>query len=261
MDAEEPPPPGLTERQLEEFARAFPPGPSANALLRRAGFPAARMPSSYGLTSGQYWDQVAEQVELGVLPDGAATLLRAARRDHPFNPVFAEARSAGLRRVLVMGASPAGSREPIRADLELRAVQDAGLTAGVTVDWCPAAQVTDLGLLLRSAPARPEVLHLVCHGEEGCLVFEDGLGEAAPIPAGDVAGLLREYAGQAGLRLRGLVLAACDSAAVADRFHGIAQVLVTHTGRLDDGAARRFAWHLYRRVGPRSEPVLELGGG
>jgi hypothetical protein len=235
--------PGLTDEEVSALARVFPPGPSANALLRRVGYPAERMPSELGVTREEFWSSVAETVASGLIENGRARLLAAACRSYPYNRVFCRAveESGRIRRVLVIGASPHGYGR-VRADRELRAIQQAAARTGLTVECCPAADVADLRRVL---DLRPDVLHLVCHGEDENLVFEDTFGEAHQVPANQVARMLRAYREHAGLRLRGLVLASCDSEAVAALFTGSAAVVVAHRGPLDDTAAVSYAGDLY----------------
>lgn len=233
----------LTDEEIQELARVYQPGPSARALLRRAGFPGEHVPSQIGITALEFWYTVADAVSAGRVPDGRRRLLVTAERDYPHNTVFRavpRARSP-IARVLVVGAAPYGT-ERVRADRELRAVQRAATRGAITVDYCPAAAVTDLGRVL---DVPPDVLHLVCHGEGEHLVFEDTYGAPHRVHAADVARLLDAYAQAAGARLAGLVLASCDSETVAGLFTGVAEVVVAHRGPLDDETAVLYAGELY----------------
>jgi len=233
----------LTDEEICELARVFPPGPSAKALLRRAGFPGEHVPSQSGITSFDFWYMVADAVSSGRVADGRRQLLVTAGRDFPHNEVFCAVARGWLPigRVLVVGAAPHGV-ERVRADRELRAIQQATAPGAIAVDYCPAAAVTDLGRVL---DVRPDVLHLVCHGEGEHLVFEDTYGDAHRVPARDVARLLGAYARPAGEELRGLVLASCDSEAVAELFTEVADIVVAHRGPLDDETAVLYARELY----------------
>lgn len=222
----------LTNVEILELARAFPPAPGAGTLLRRARFPREHLPAPTGMTSAEFWSAVAEAVLNGVMPNGRARILAAACAVYPDNPVFRTADA--IRRVLVVGASPAGTGR-LRADREARAIREAA--GSLTVDYWPAAQVTDLRRMVESAC---EMVHLVCHGESGHLVFEDSYGEPHRVPAEQIAGLLRVYG-----RLRALVLASCDSEAVARRFTTTADTVIAHRGPLDDETAVVFAGELY----------------
>ncbi len=79
----------LTQRHIDELARAFPPGPACARVLRMAGFDAGRVPGMYGVSAAEFWSAVAEAVALGAMPDGARLLILTARRLLPGNPVFA----------------------------------------------------------------------------------------------------------------------------------------------------------------------------
>ncbi|MGP4045104.1 effector-associated domain EAD1-containing protein [Streptomyces sp. 2A115] len=233
----------LTDEEIRELARVFPPGPSAKALLHRAGFPHEHVPSQYGITALEFWYTVADAVSAGRVADGRRRLLVTAGRDFPHNEVFRAAARGRLPigRVLVVGAAPHGT-ERVRADRELRAVQQATARGAIAVDYCPAAAVTDLGRVL---DVHPDVVHLVCHGEGEHLIFEDTYGDAHRVPARDVARLLGAYARPDGVRLRGLVLASCDSGAVAELFTGVVETVVAHRGPLDDETAVLYARELY----------------
>ncbi|MBT2510179.1 CHAT domain-containing protein [Streptomyces sp. ISL-98] len=233
----------LTDDEIHELARVFPPGPSARTLLHRAGFPGEHVPSQLGVTPLEFWYTVAAAISAGMVEDGRRQLLVTAGRDFPHNAVFRAVTRERLPvgHVLVVGAGPHGS-ERVRADRELRAIQQATAGGPIAVDYCPAADVTDLGRVL---DVRPDLLHLVCHGEGEQLVFEDPYGDAHRVPARDVAGLLRAYARHAGAELRGLVLASCDSEAVAELFTGVAETVVAHRGPLDDETAVLYARELY----------------
>ncbi|TVL92981.1 effector-associated domain EAD1-containing protein [Streptomyces sp. SAJ15] len=143
--------------------------------------------------------------------------------------------------VLVAGASPHG-RDPLRAAREARAIEAAAARVGFSVHHSPAAAVTDLQRIL---DLRPEVLHLICHGEDAHLVFEDAFGGAHRVTADSVVRLLRSYRCHAGVRLRGVVLAACHTGPLAAAFTEVARVVIAHHGELDDEAAVAYAAALY----------------
>ncbi|MGK5534228.1 CHAT domain-containing protein, partial [Streptomyces sp. URMC 129] len=149
--------------------------------------------------------------------------------------------------VLYLGASPTG-QQVLRADRGLREVQDAARAGGrLRVTAYPAARTTDLRNVLTERP-RPHILHLACHGVDGRLVFEDPFGEEHRLDARQVADTLRLYRSEYGIRLRGLVLASCDSADVVALFEGSADTVVAHTGPLDDLCANVFAGEFYRAL-------------
>jgi tetratricopeptide (TPR) repeat protein len=170
--------------------------------------------------------------------------------------------------VVFMAASPRGEvdlgyeaeeAEILRAThdvkLDLR-VEDTGslaelarLVVDETIDEPPAA------------PARPDVLHLTCHGvfdvKSGAavLAFEDEAGDVDLVTAGGLADRL-------GANLPRLVFAsACETTAsdgVADSFavglvvRGVPAAL-GWSGKVGDRSATRFAADLYRRLAERNE--------
>ncbi len=261
----------LTEAELTALARAFPPGPAARAVLSSAGFPGEHLPSAFGVTSTEFWAQVAAAVEDGVLADGRRELLAAAARRFPANPVFLADRAfpadpvlpaagAGVRApesapvaVLFVGASPVGARR-LRTDREAKAVLRAAGGEGRRVEICPAAEVTDLRRLL---DLRPDILHLACHGDGENLVFEDGFGEQATVPAAEVARTLLLYRERAGVRLRALLLGSCHSERAAALFRGAADTVIAHTGPLDDQCAIAFAEWFYRELGRTPDRIAD----
>ncbi|MFJ2344925.1 effector-associated domain EAD1-containing protein [Streptomyces antimycoticus] len=231
--------PALTTEEIRELARVFPPGPSAVALLHRAGLTAEHLPAAAGPTAGAFWSSVARAVAADRIADGRLRVLAAACVTYPHNAVFRAALrqpgGGGLRRVLVTGAAP-GSRE-------LAAVQRAARGV-LTVDRCPAATATDLRRILT---VRPDVLHLVCRREGRTLVFEDGDGQAHRPPAARLAELLTAYRRLTGAPLPGVVLGCPDGAPLAALFARAAEVVVAHRGPLDGAAA--FAGGLYGLLG------------
>jgi hypothetical protein len=280
---------GLSDEEIDALAAAFNPGPAANVVLRRAGFPNAAVPASQGLNGVQFWTLISNELENGIIQDGRRKVLAAALRDRPYNDVLKRAVLAGsetseasagttpspapvpvpipvaIRRVLVVGASTVGSpalgagqgnqgnqgKEPIRADRESKLIREAAELGHLTVDFRPAATVDDLDGVLT---VRPDILHLICHGDGRNLTFADTYGEPRHVPAVQVANLLAAYRRHAGVRLAGIVLNACYSADIAELFTPIADTVIAHKGSLDDGCAQLFAARLYR--GLRDVPSL-----
>ncbi len=233
---------GLSVAELREFARTIQPGPAARAVLRSAGFPAEHIPAFTGLNALEFWESVGEALEAGVIVSGRRRLLDAAHARFPANPVFSD--GASLSSVLVVGASPQGLQR-VRADRELRAVQDAAQVSGLAVHSCPAADVTDLRRILA---VRPDILHFACHCETGELIFEYASGREHRVTADAVTETLRTYRDEAGTRLRGVVLGACSGDVIADAFTAVADTVVAHSGALIDDCAVAFADELYRSL-------------
>jgi hypothetical protein len=245
----------FTPEQITALAEVFPPGRTARALLREAGYPMAGLPG-LAETALAFWEQISEALAQGVQPDGRNQILKAASRRYPGNPVFRVAfevtldREPGRRvrpevwRVLVVGADPSGT-ERIRPDLDAKAIAAAGSKGHLVVEYCPAAAATDLARVL---DYHPDILHLACHGDGESLIFEDVHGEEHRVAAADVADTLKLYRDLGRDQLRGLVLASCDGGGIAARFVQAARRVVAHRGLLDDICAVTFTRHLYEAL-------------
>jgi hypothetical protein len=103
---------------------------------------------------------------------------------------------------------------------------------------------------------RPDILHLICHGDGQNLTFADGYGDPRRVPAEHVARLLAGYRAHAGIQLTGMVLNACHSAAIAETFAPVADTVVAHHGSLEDECAQLFSERLYKTL----RDVPSLGG-
>lgn len=228
----------LSQDDIMALADAFPPGPPSVALLTMAGYPRYAIPGNRDLNALEFWSAVADQIASGVMDDARTSLFGAARRKYPHNPKF----SAAVLRVLVIGASPLDV-PPVRADQESRAIEEAALPGRVEVRYAPAAQATDLE---KVRSFQPDIVHFVCHGEDDSLIFNDVLGESAPVKAELIARTLRFYRDRGGVRLRGIVLAACDGDTIAPAFSGAADTVIGHRGKLPDPCGVAFAARLYR---------------
>jgi Effector-associated domain 1 len=246
----------LTADEITALADAFPVGPPAITLLRMAGFPASAIPAGRDLTPLDFWAGIAADLSAGIMADGRRRLLAAARRRYPASTRFADPDGSPVppaqirpRRVLMIGASPA-DRQPVRTDRESRAIREAARPGCLEVQAALGAEATDLEQL-RSF--RPDILHFTCHGEDGCLVFNDTYGDAHPVRAHVIADTLRHYADADGVRLSGLVLAACDGEDLAPVFTDVADVIIGHRGRLDDRCGIVFATRLYQRLNDSDE--------
>lgn len=264
FESDESAPSGFENDELDALARAFPPGPAAAVLLQRAGVPRELWPSTLGTNGQRYWTQVDELLRDGVIEDGRRTVMVAALRSFPYSPVFrkgAQADGRGStrpRRVLVLGAGVedlsargGGPLPPIRADLESKQIQQAGELGHIAVTVRSAATVGDLETL---ASSKPDILHLICHGDGDSLTFSDALGMPHRLPADQLVRILTAYRDHAQVKLSGIVLNACRSAQIASLFVSLARTVVGHDGDLDDACAAVFAGRLYRTL--RTVPSL-----
>ena len=194
----------------------------------------------------------------GAAPSGRTVSIDSSRGvqagDHgvQYNYYFGEAGAAGGAppdapvRVLVIGASPDDPDLPhVRADREAHAIEKAALPHRVEVKVVLGAEATDVQ---RVGSFRPGIVHFVCHGDTDSLVFNDSHGEADFVKADRVADLLRFYRETSGVRLRGIVLAACDGNTLAPFFTGVADTVIAHRGKLSDPCGVAFATQLYSRM-------------
>jgi len=244
----------LTREEISALAEAFPVGAPARTLLRMAQFPPAAIPPDHGLSTLEFWTEVGVRVAGGALPDGRRKLLAAARRKYPYSTKLA-APAAGASapvvpaaplRVLVIGASPDDPDLPhVRADRESHVIGKVAVPGRLEVEAVLGAEATDLA---KVGEFRPDIVHFVCHGEGEFLVFSDTRGEADFVTATRVADMLDYYRETSGVRLRGIVLAACEGNTLAPFFTGVGDTVIAHRGKLDDQCGVAFAEQLYRRL-------------
>jgi hypothetical protein len=79
----------LSHEEVQELARVFREHRTASLLLDAAGFPRGRHPTWHTYSAEEFWWQVNNQLDSGVLADGRRRVLDAARRQFPANRVFA----------------------------------------------------------------------------------------------------------------------------------------------------------------------------
>jgi hypothetical protein len=236
----------LTRDEVFALAGAFPVG-SAKTLLTLARFPSWAVPETGYANAREFWVKVSEQLEAGVMPGGRAKILQAARDWFPANeklaaPSASPARTAALR-VLVIGASPLDPDLPhVRADREAHAIERVAAPDRVEVKLVLGAEATDVQ---RVGTFRPDIVHFVCHGTADSLVFSDPDGESDYVAAARLAQRFRFYREDRGVRLRGIVLAACDGQTLAPFFAGVADTVIAHRGKLADQCGVAFAEQFY----------------
>ncbi|MYV97438.1 CHAT domain-containing protein, partial [Streptomyces sp. SID3343] len=175
-------------------------------------------------------------------PDTPVDPLAPVTPDPTHRPAAAATRT--VPHVLYIGASP-DDHAQLRVDRGLRELLGIAEWGGIVVEPVPAAMASDLR---RIRATRPDILHLACHGSGESLLFEDIHGEEHAVSAHQIVRTLRLYRDEVGIRLRGLVLASCDSEAIVEQFRGTADTVVAHTGPLDDLCANAFAGLFYREV-------------
>ena len=243
----------LTREEIFALAGAFPVD-SAKTLLRLVRFPSWAIPETGYVNSLQFWTLIAQGLGDGVMTGGRQKILEAAAAWLPASGKFAAFVAEGRKgaegqkgtaalRVLVIGASPIDADLPhVRADREARAIENVALPDRVAVKVVLGAEATDVrhvGLF------RPDIVHFVCHGTADSLVFSDARGESDYVAAARVADRLRFYCDEQGVRLRGIVLAACDGQTLAPFFAGVADTVIAHRGKLADQCGVAFAERFY----------------
>ncbi len=234
----------LTADEVHALADAFGVR-AAKVLLSMARFPARAVPERGYTTALEVWFLVSQEVSRGVMEDGRRRILEAARVQLPYHERFGvgEGRAEGRRElgVLVVGASPV-DLPPVRTDQESRVIGEAARAGRVSVGYAPAAHSTDLA---KVRTLRPDILHFVCHGEDGHLMFNDLHGESDAVPVGRLVESLRFYRESAGVRLSGIVLAACDGRTLVPAFAEVAETVIGFAGKLPDPCGIAFARNLY----------------
>lgn len=240
----------LTREEVFALAGAFTVG-TAKTLLRLARFPSWAIPENGYANSLQFWTLIAQELTDGVMPGGRRKILEAAAAWLPANEKLAAFAAAdwdwtATLRVLVIGASPIDPDLPhVRADREARAIENVALPDRVVVKVVLGAEATDVQHV---GSFRPDIVHFVCHGTADSLVFSDARGESDYVAAARVADRLRFYRDEQGVRLRGIVLAACDGQTLAPCFVGVADTVIAHYGKLADQCGVAFAEHFYARL-------------
>ncbi|EIV94383.1 toll/interleukin-1 receptor domain-containing protein [Frankia sp. QA3] len=139
----------LTDEEVRMLARAFHLPRSAMAVLERAGLERWKQPSWTAQNALEFWDEVNNQLYLGVLADGRVRILTAAAELFPANRVFAAvaapARSAAGAGPPAGGAAPTagpagadfgGVRAPVgRVLFAIDPVRFGPVGVGVPVVW------------------------------------------------------------------------------------------------------------------------------
>lgn len=146
---------------------------------------------------------------------------------------------------LWLGASPLGTTQLALAE-EIRQIQSAlgDIKPGdrLTIASIPNARPLDLVHQLQAR--EPGIIQFSGHGGTDGPVFQDDHGEARPLPAADLAELLR----LGGDPVRIVVIAACSSNAYAEALRPHVDCVIAMRGLVGDTDARAFATELYRRL-------------
>src|SRR5215468_4792034 len=115
----------LTREEVFALARAFRVD-SAKALLSVAGFPAWAVPVTGYANAREFWSKISEQLGDGVMPDGRAQILEAARDWLPANAELAALAAAAA----APGASAAPGAGPGASGAGVRVADGQGVQIG-----------------------------------------------------------------------------------------------------------------------------------
>jgi hypothetical protein len=144
---------------------------------------------------------------------------------------------------LWLGASPTGTG-PLELEEEIRSIQleQTGLADRLQIRAISVARPMDLVRELLAH--KPGIVQFSGHGNSRGPVFQDDHGEPRPLPATDLAELLRLNGDSVHL----VVLAACFSDSYAEDLLAHMDCVIVMRGLVGDTDARMFAKELYRRL-------------
>jgi hypothetical protein len=126
---------------LDELARLFDREAAVRALLLDAEVPAERLPP-FGQEPLFYWMEVCRRIDDGLSAEGLNTLLRAALRHYPHNPVLQAA---------VRGPGPSG---PPGLHLTVRRAEGGGFVLAATTRTATGRATRNMGKRVPPAPER-----------------------------------------------------------------------------------------------------------
>lgn len=143
---------------------------------------------------------------------------------------------------LWLGASPLGT-EPLALDEEMRQIQLAlaQVKAGDRLEIAPIPNARPMDLVGQLQGREPGLIQFSGHGSPGGPLFQDDSGQQRPLPAADLAELLR----LGGDPVRLVVIAACSSDAYAEALLAHVDCVIVMRGLVGDTDARRFTTELY----------------
>ena len=177
------------------------------------------------------------------LREGTADLFAA-----DLDPVTAKLREATKlkeKKVLMMCASPKDA-DPLRLDQEvrdlkeqLRLVDDRKQNVNVSHAWAVKTDQVQMEVLNNT----PAVLHFSGHGDKGILCFQDKNGNAAPVSAAAVEGLVNLSG-----TIECVVMNACFSDSIAAQLAPHVKAVIGCKVSIGDNAAVAFSKAFYRAL-------------
>lgn len=162
-------------------------------------------------------------------------ILRAAR----------EAKSMPKKTVCMLLASPQ-DEQPLRLDEEVRdsfqklkLVNSPSVEIDLRTEW--AVKLSELTDHLLNY--KPQIVHFSGHGGGGAIFVENQVGEAVPLTADGLAGLVDAVG-----NIECVVLNACNSADLSAATHQHVRVVIGCDDTIDDAAAITFTKSFYRSL-------------
>lgn len=148
-------------------------------------------------------------------------------------------------KVLFLAASPV-DQEALRLDKEARDLREQlGLVRDrkidIQIEHCWAVRTDQVQMEILNL--QPQIIHFSGHGDVGQLIFEDPLGNAAPVPAEVISELISLFPS-----VKCLVLNACFSESVAKLTAPHVDAVIGCDETIDDDAASGFSRAFYRAL-------------
>ncbi|MCA9525655.1 MAG: SAVED domain-containing protein, partial [Myxococcales bacterium] len=144
-----------------------------------------------------------------------------------------------VRKILFLGASPIGIAK-LSIELEAEAIRRELRLAGSDIEVASRFAATFEELQRALLDVKPDLVHVICHGQAGDLIFMDAVGQRHKVPGRAVVRALRGAKG-----LKGAVLLACDSAAIAQQLPPGVPAAIGLKEEMSDNGARAYAVGFY----------------
>ncbi len=166
-------------------------------------------------------------------------------------------RAAPAAPLVVLAAYAAPRGAPTLAwDVEERVLRDCLAPYPDRFRFEPLPRATPDNLHQALLRLQPSYLHILSHGDNGTLLFQDSSGDAHPVP---LAALLQTFASVPALRC--VILSACESAAGLTAPGPGMPPLIAMRAAISSEAARAFAQGFYDAVAAGRDPRTAWGAG
>jgi hypothetical protein len=155
----------------------------------------------------------------------------------PLRPLSSRATS-----VLVVTAEP-HDQARIATDVESRninkALKAARAQRRATLDWCPAADLTDFIDALQEDP--PAIVYLTGHGTQDSIFFQQHDHTSNAVPAAPFSNMLHSYHDHVKL----VIVSACDSDQIAEQITKVIDNAIGFQGTVTASQAAHFAYRFF----------------